>query len=59
MKKVLILILTAFLFSCEEKIPFKEDRKIPLDSIDWEHFKKNLWCESDSFPLVFGNNTKH
>jgi len=59
MKKILILILLVSLFSCEKKTPFEEDRKINLEDIDWEDFKRRLWCENDSIPLVFGNNTEH
>lgn len=59
MKKILILILLVTFFSCEKKIPFEDDKKIPLDSIDWEDFKRRLWCENDSILLVFDNNTEH
>lgn len=61
MRKILLVISFAFLFafSCEKKTPFEEDRKINLEDIDWENLKRRLWCENDSIPLVFDNNTEH
>lgn len=55
MRKILAVIMIAFVFSCETEPPI-EEKIIPIDRICPG---VPIWCENDSITLIFDNNTKH
>lgn len=49
MRKVMIIMTVLFLFSCEKNTTI-EDARLPLDRINWEHFKEKMRSKNDSIP---------